>query len=131
MQFDAIVPTIRDRVVEAAAKLVLEPIFEADFEDNAYGYRPARGAVDAVKEVQRHICRGYTDVVDADLSKYLDDDSYYTSCFEVLSKRLGAGFITLRHRPFLRPRATWMAFISPRLTRCHTVCLETRSSRIV
>jgi len=77
------IPTIRDRVVEAAAKLVLEPIFEADFEDNAYGYRPARGAVDAVKEVQRHICRGYTDVVDADLSKYLDDDSYYTSCFEV------------------------------------------------
>ena len=39
------IPTIRDRVVEAAAKLVLEPIFEADFEDNAYGYRPARGAV--------------------------------------------------------------------------------------
>jgi len=58
------IPTIRDRVVEAAAKLVLEPIFEADFEDNAYGYRPARGAVDAVKEVHRHICRGYTDVVD-------------------------------------------------------------------
>jgi len=77
------IPTIRDRVVEAAAKLVLEPIFEADFEDNAYGYRPARGAVDAVKEVHRHICRGYTDVVDADLSKYLDDDSYYTSCVEV------------------------------------------------
>ena len=41
------IPTIRDRVVQTAAKLVLEPIFEADFEDNAYGYRPARGAVDA------------------------------------------------------------------------------------
>src|SRR5262249_6609309 len=54
------------------AKLVLEPIFEADFEDNAYGYRPARGAVDAVKEVHRHISRGYTDVVDADLSRYFD-----------------------------------------------------------
>src|SRR5213596_1171503 len=66
------IPTIRDRVVQTAAKLVLEPIFEADFEDNAYGYRPARGAVDAVKEVHRHICRGYTDVVDADLSKYFD-----------------------------------------------------------
>ena len=67
------IPTIRDRVVQTAAKLVLEPIFEADFEDNAYGYRPARGAVDAVKEVHRHICRGYTDVVDADLSKYFDN----------------------------------------------------------
>src|SRR6478672_1312159 len=66
------IPTIRDRVVQTAAKLVLEPIFEADFEDNAYGYRPARGAVDAVKEVHRLVCRGYTDVVDADLSKYFD-----------------------------------------------------------
>ena len=64
------IPTIRDRVVQTATKLVLEPIFEADFEDNAYGYRPARGAVDAVKEVHRLICRGYTDVVDADLSRY-------------------------------------------------------------
>ena len=67
------IPTIRDRVVQTAAKLVLEPIFEADFEDNAYGYRPRRGAVDAVKDVHRHLCRGYTDVVDADLSKYFDN----------------------------------------------------------
>jgi RNA-directed DNA polymerase len=66
------IPTIRDRVVQTAAKLVLEPIFEADFEDNAYGYRPARGAADAVKDVYRHLRRGYTDVVDADLSGYFD-----------------------------------------------------------
>jgi RNA-directed DNA polymerase len=66
------IPTIRDRVVQTAAKLVLEPIFEADFEDSAYGYRPRRSGVDAVKDVHRHICRGYTDVVDADLSKYFD-----------------------------------------------------------
>src|SRR5882724_32277 len=66
------IPTIRDRVIQTAAKIVIEPIFEADFEDNAYGYRPARGAVDAVKEVHRHLCRGYADVVDADLSKYFD-----------------------------------------------------------
>ena len=66
------IPTIRDRVVQTAAKLVLEPIFEADFEDDAYGHRPTRGAVDAVKEVHRLICRGYTDVVDADLSRYFD-----------------------------------------------------------
>jgi RNA-directed DNA polymerase len=66
------IPTIRDRVVQTAAKLVLEPIFEADFEDTAYGYRPVRGAVDAVKEVHRLICRGHTDVVDADLSRYFD-----------------------------------------------------------
>ena len=72
MQFDRGVPTIRDRVVQTAAKLVLEPIFEADFDDGAYGYRPGRSATDAIKEVHRLICRSYTDVVDADLSKYLD-----------------------------------------------------------
>ncbi|SRR5712691_669240 len=66
------IPTIRDRVVQTAAKLVLEPIFEADFEGSAYGYRPGRSAADAVKEVHRLMGRGYTDVVDADLSKYFD-----------------------------------------------------------
>jgi RNA-directed DNA polymerase len=66
------IPTIRDRVAQAAAKIVLEPVFEADFEDSAYGYRPRRSAIDAVKETHRLLCRGYTDVVDADLSKYFD-----------------------------------------------------------
>jgi RNA-directed DNA polymerase len=66
------IPTIRDRVVQTAAKLVLEPIFEADLEDGAYGYRPRRSGTDAIKEVHRLVCRGYTDVVDADLSKYFD-----------------------------------------------------------
>src|SRR4051794_9946910 len=66
------IPTIRDRVVQTAAKRVLEPIFEADFEDSAYGYRPGRSGTDAIKDVHRHICRGYTDVVDADLSRYFD-----------------------------------------------------------
>jgi RNA-directed DNA polymerase len=66
------IPTIRDRVAQTAAKLVLEPIFEADFEASAYSYRPRRGAEDAVREVHRLLCQGYTDVVDADLAKYFD-----------------------------------------------------------
>jgi len=66
------IPTVRDRVVQQAAKLVLEPIFEADFEPNAYGYRRRRGALDAVQEVQASILRGESHVVDADLSKYFD-----------------------------------------------------------
>src|ERR687898_19630 len=66
------IPTIRDRVVQTAAKLVLEPIFEADLDPSAYGYRPGRGAADAIKEGHRLLCRGYTGVVDADLSKYFD-----------------------------------------------------------
>jgi RNA-directed DNA polymerase len=66
------IPTIRDRVVQTAAKLLLEPIFEADFDPNAYGYRPKRGAQDAIRKVRELLCAGYTDVVDADLSKYFD-----------------------------------------------------------
>lgn len=64
------IPTIRDLVVQTATKIVLEPIFEADFEDNAYGDRPRRSAVDAVKQTHRLMCRGYPDVGDADVSKY-------------------------------------------------------------
>src|SRR5438045_6222253 len=66
------IPTIRDRVVQTAAKLLLEPIFEADFDPNAYGYRPKRSAQDAIQKVHKLLCEGYADVVDADLSKYFD-----------------------------------------------------------
>src|SRR5712691_9985741 len=66
------IPTIRDRVVQTAAKLVLEPIFEADLDREAYGYRPQRSAVDAVRRVHGLLKAGYTDVVDGDLSKYFD-----------------------------------------------------------
>jgi len=82
-------PGIRDQVVQTAAKLVLEPILEADFDDGAYGYRPGRGATDAIKEVHRQICRGYTDVVDADLSKYFDGVSYCPQAYAVGLKRVG------------------------------------------
>jgi RNA-directed DNA polymerase len=66
------IPTIRDRVIQTAAKLVLEPIFEADMEPNSYGYRPKRSALDAIRRVHELLREGYTDVVDADLTKYFD-----------------------------------------------------------
>jgi RNA-directed DNA polymerase len=66
------IPTIRDRVVQTAVKLIVEPIFEADLEPCAYGYRPKRSAQDAVRKVHQLLRAGYTDVVDADLSKYFD-----------------------------------------------------------
>ena len=66
------IPTIRDRVVQTAAKLVLEPIFEADLDPAAYGYRPRRSATGAIQQVLVLLRQGYTDVVDADLSKYFD-----------------------------------------------------------
>jgi RNA-directed DNA polymerase len=66
------IPTIRDRVAQTAAKLVLEPIWEAEFEPSAYGYRPQRSGQDAIRKVDELLHNGYTDVVDADLSKYFD-----------------------------------------------------------
>jgi RNA-directed DNA polymerase len=66
------IPTIRDRVVQTAALLILQPIFEADLEPTAYGYRPGRDALEAVREVHRALCAGHTEVVDADVSQYFD-----------------------------------------------------------
>src|SRR5712671_615572 len=83
------IPTIRDRVVQTAAKLLLEPIFEADFEPNAYGYRPKRSAQDDIQKVHKLLCEGYADVVDADLSKYLDTASYCPLIHESCSNNAG------------------------------------------
>jgi len=66
------IPTVKDRVVQMAAVLVLEPIFEADLQPEQFAYRPGRSAEDALKAVHRLLCSGHTDVVDADLSGYFD-----------------------------------------------------------
>jgi RNA-directed DNA polymerase len=67
------IPTIKDRVVQGALKLILEPIFEADFKDCSYGYRPRRSAHQAVDRVTAGLLRGLTRVVDVDLSGYFDN----------------------------------------------------------
>ena len=66
------IPTIRDRVAQTAAKLILEAIWEAELEPNAYGYRPGKSAQGAIEEVNELLHQGYTNIVDADLSKYFD-----------------------------------------------------------
>ncbi len=66
------IPTVRDRVVQMAALLILEPIFEADFEDCSYGFRPGRSAQQALEEIRGHIQAGYQAVYDADLEGYFD-----------------------------------------------------------
>jgi RNA-directed DNA polymerase len=66
------IPTIRDRVVQTAAKLILEPIFEADFLDSSYGFRPMKSAHDALSEIKTVVEKGYTAIYDADLRAYFD-----------------------------------------------------------
>jgi len=66
------IPTVRDRVVQAAARLVLEPVFEADFQPCSYGFRPKKDAHQAVAEIRAHLAAGYTQVLDADLTAYFD-----------------------------------------------------------
>src|SRR6266853_741340 len=66
------IPTVRDRVVQAAVLVILEPIFEADFEDCSYGFRPGRSAHQALEEIRGHVKAGYQAVYDADLKGYFD-----------------------------------------------------------
>jgi RNA-directed DNA polymerase len=66
------IPTVKDRIVQQAVRLVIEPIFEHGFADGSYGFRPGRGCKDALREVDRLIKEGYTHVVDADLKAYFD-----------------------------------------------------------
>lgn len=66
------IPTIKDRVIQLALKLVIEPIFEADFEDSSYGFRPKRSAGDAVRTIKKNLQSGKSEVYDADLSSYFD-----------------------------------------------------------
>jgi RNA-directed DNA polymerase len=84
------IPTIRDRVVQTAAKLVLEPIFEADFDDAAYGYRPGKTALAAVAQVHRAVQTGHTEVVDADLSQYFETIPH-AELMKCLARRISDG----------------------------------------
>jgi len=66
------IPTIKDRVVQMAVKIVIEPIFEADFQENSYGFRPKRDAHQAMDDLSLQLWMGKTQVIDADISKYFD-----------------------------------------------------------
>lgn len=115
------IPSIRDRVVQGALKLILEPIFEADFQPGSYGYRPKQSAHAAVRRVADAIVQGKTFVIDLDLKSYLDAASYCPPIVDSRYNKLGCMSITLMRKPFRRPHRTWRAWSSPRLTRCNTV----------
>src|SRR5574337_12629 len=86
------IPTIRDRVAQMAVKLVIEPIFEADFCPNSYGFRPKRSAHDAVDDIADALNPGYTNVIDADLSKYFDSIPH-AKLLAVVAERIVDGAI--------------------------------------
>jgi RNA-directed DNA polymerase len=81
------IPTIRDRVVQMAVKMLIEPLWEADFCVTSYGFRPKRSAKEAIKQVKQNIYDGHQFVYDADLSKYFDTIPH-NKMFTLLKKRL-------------------------------------------
>jgi len=115
------IPTVRDRVVQMAAFLILEPVFEADFLDCSYGFRPGRNAHQAVAEIRRNIEQGRREIYDADLSSFLDPASYYTSVNEDGVKRVGCVSNTFIRKPLRLPQRMCTASSCPSFTRCNTV----------
>lgn len=80
------IPTIRDRVVQGAFKLILEPIFEADFQPGSYGYRPKRSAHDAVLRVAEAIVKYKTRVIAVDLQAYVDNIRHHQLLAQVAQR---------------------------------------------
>lgn len=95
------IPTIRDRVVQTATKLVVEPIFEADFDEAAFGYRPERRAEDAIVKVHEALKKGHTEVVDADLSKYFDTIPHH-ELMKCLMRRISDGNVLMLIKMWLK-----------------------------
>jgi RNA-directed DNA polymerase len=124
------IPAVADKVVQAALKLVLEPIFEAGFEPVSYGFRPVRRAHDAIAEIHQFGTHGYRWVLDADIEAALDPWSHcsFADCHDQNSWSWGLG--SSIRRPFMRPVRVRTARSSPRFTRCNTVWRETPRARV-
>jgi len=95
------IPTIRDRVAQMAVKLVIEPIFEADFCDHSYGFRPKKSAHDAVDDIANALWAGHTQVIDADLSKYFDSIPH-AKLLAVIAERIVDGGILALLKQWLK-----------------------------
>ena len=95
------IPTIRDRVAQMAVKLIIEPILEADFCEHSYGFRPKRSAHDAVDDIANTLWAGYTQVIDADLSKYFDSIPH-DKLMAVVAERIADGGILALIKQWLK-----------------------------
>lgn len=141
------IPTVTDRVVQTAVKRVIEPIFEHEFRDPSYGFRPGRGAKEALREVDRWLKDGYTHVVDADLARYFDTIAWEGLVAQV-AQRISDGAILKLIEAYLRQEIVqemkgWRptrgtpqgAVLSPLLANCYLhpldVLMEQRGYRMV
>jgi RNA-directed DNA polymerase len=95
------IPTIKDRVVQMSVKIGIEPIFEADFQENSYGFRPKRNAHQAVDDVKAHLLQGKMDVIDADISKYFDTIPH-DKLMQLVAKRIVDGHVLNLIRMWLK-----------------------------
>jgi RNA-directed DNA polymerase len=95
------IPTVKDRVVQTALKLVIEPIFENEFHGSSYGFRPQRGCKDALRAVQQQLKAGRVWVVDADLKSYFDTISH-EKLMEKLTRTIADGCVLQLIEAFLR-----------------------------
>jgi RNA-directed DNA polymerase len=95
------IPTVRDRIVQTAFQIVLEPIFDADFCESSHGFRPRRGAHDAVREIYRHLKDGCTEDYDIDLEKYFDTVDH-GKLMKLIARRISDGEILRIIRQWLR-----------------------------
>lgn len=95
------IPTIKDRVVQMAAYLILMPIFEADFHAKSYGFRPKRKAKDAMEAISQSLYEGYTEVIDADLTQYFDTIDH-RRLMKLVSRRVSDGSMLALIRQWLR-----------------------------
>ena len=124
------ISAVRDRIVQAALKIVLEPVFEADFLPCSFGFRPKRSAHDALQVVIDEAWRGRRWVVETDIASCLDACSHCSSANCLCQNRPSRGAGISIRRPFLLPVRVRTALRSPRLTFCKTAWRETPSARL-
>jgi group II intron reverse transcriptase/maturase len=95
------IPTVKDRVVQSALYLMLMPIFEADFHSRSYGFRPKRGAHQAIEEIQKAVQQGYVEIIDADRSKYFDTIPH-RGLMRAVARRVSDGSVLRLIKSWLR-----------------------------
>jgi RNA-directed DNA polymerase len=121
------IPSLRDRIVQRAMLMAMEPIWESDFHPASYGFRPARSVHHAIRTVKLQLQDGGEQsvagrwVIEGDLASYFDRASQCPLVYEECSKRSVWSLTALIRKPLRRPLQTRTASSSPRFTRCNTV----------